>query len=84
LLPAGRIDPTGRQERDVRAWRLWVWVDSLVSMCFVLFLSHIPIVHLAKELLDRETVFSSRNNSNFRCEEGTCRLWVKSQSRSYS
>ena len=36
MLPASRIDPTGRQERDVRACRLRGWVGSLASECFVL------------------------------------------------
>jgi hypothetical protein len=40
LLPAGGIDPTGQQERDVRACRLGGWVCSLASECFVL--EHTP------------------------------------------
>ena len=37
---AGGINPTGRQERDVRACRLKGWVGSLASECFVL--EHTP------------------------------------------
>jgi hypothetical protein len=54
LLPAGRIDPTGRQKRDVRACRLGGWMGSLASECFVL--EHTLTLELNVAALDLATL----------------------------